>query len=127
MSDQIRKHTARAGVLAILMGVIFAMHIDLMAQTKSQEITVDDIFALMEKGDVTTATKTARPLKSTPLAVTVITRQHLDEIGAMTIYDALRLVPGMNTRLSPMGYVVGIRSLGSTPFSSRVLLLVNGA
>jgi outer membrane receptor protein involved in Fe transport len=39
----------------------------------------------------------------------------------------LRLIPGMNTRLSPMGYTFGIRSFGSSPFASRVLILVNGA
>jgi outer membrane receptor protein involved in Fe transport len=115
-------------VLAALMCVDFGGPTTVLAQGKPpQEISTDDIFVLMNKGSVTTATKTERLLKTAPLAVTVITRQQLDEIGAVTIVDALRLVPGMNTRLSPMGYVFGIRSLGATPFSSRVLILVNGA
>jgi iron complex outermembrane receptor protein len=97
------------------------------AQDKKTEIKIDDIFALMDKGNVTTGTKSERSLKMQPSPVTVITRQQLDAMGAVNIVDALRLVPGMNTRLSPMGYTFGIRSLGSSPFASRVLILVNGA
>ncbi len=96
------------------------------AQTRQADITTEDIFALVERGSVTTATKTERPLKMAPQAVTVITRQQLDAMGAVTIADALRLVPGVNARWSPMGGVFGIRSLGSTPFSSRVLVLIDG-
>src|SRR5712691_9729144 len=111
-------------LLAALMGIASG-NITLLAQgKKQQEITTDDIFQLMEKGNVTTATKSERSLKKTPLAVTVITRQQLDETGAVSVIDALRLVPGMNTRLTPMGFAFGIRSLGATPFSSRVLILV---
>ena len=90
------------------------------------QVTTDDIFALVDAGALSTVTKTERPLKTAPLAVTIITRQQLDAIGAVTISDALRLVPGLNTRFSPMGRVLGIRSLGSTPFASRVLLLIDG-
>jgi outer membrane receptor for ferrienterochelin and colicin len=97
------------------------------AQSKpGGQITADDIFALVD-GTLSTVTKTERPLKTAPLAVTIITRQQLDAIGAVTIADALRLVPGVNTRWSPMGPVFGIRSLGTTPFASRVLVLVDGA
>jgi outer membrane receptor for ferrienterochelin and colicin len=115
-------------VLAVLMVAAFSGRTMALAQEKkSPEISVEDIFALMDKGNVTTATKTERLLRTTPQPVTVITRQELDAMGAVNIVDALRLVPGMNTRLSPMGYTFGIRSLGSTPFASRVLILVNGA
>src|ERR1051326_1927006 len=113
-------------IVAVLLCVVFTGQSIVLAQTKAPEITTEDIFALVEKGNVTTATKTERLLKTAPLPVTVITRQQLDEIGAATINDALRLVPGMNTHLSPMGQVFGIRSLGATPFSSRVLILING-
>ena len=113
-------------IVAVLICVAFTRQSIVLSQTKPPEITTEDIFALVEKGNVTTATKTERLLKTAPLAVTVITRQQLDEIGAVTINDALRLVPGMNTHLSPMGQVFGIRSLGATPFSSRVLILING-
>ena len=96
------------------------------AQSKpAGQITADDIFALVD-GTLSTVTKTERPLKTAPLAVTIITRQQLDAIGAVTIADALRLVPGVNTRWSPMGPVFGVRSLGTTPFASRVLVLIDG-
>jgi outer membrane receptor protein involved in Fe transport len=120
--------TLRITIIAMLLGIGFGGLPILRAQGKGpKEITTEDIFQLMEKGNVTTATKSERSLKKTPLAVTVITRQQLDETGAVSVIDALRLVPGMNTRLTPMGFAFGIRSLGATPFSSRVLILVNGA
>src|SRR5689334_6133721 len=105
--------TRTIAALAILTSTIFVKPAVMPAQEKQNpEITAEDIFALMEMGNVTTATRTERLLKTAPQPVTVITRQQLDAMGAMNIVDALRLVPGMNTRLSPMGYTFGIRSLG---------------
>jgi outer membrane receptor for ferrienterochelin and colicin len=122
-----RNWIATVAAIAMMIGTVLVKPAGVVAQDKRAEISVDDIFALMDKGKVTTATKSERLLKTTPLPVTVITRQQLDAMGAVNIVDALRLVPGMNTRLTPMGYTFGIRSFGSSPFASRVLILVNGA
>jgi outer membrane receptor for ferrienterochelin and colicin len=117
----------RAAGIVILAAIILLPWATVRAQsTPTQQITADDIFALVDTAGFSTVTKTERPLKTAPLAVTIITRQQLDAIGAVTISDALRLVPGLNTRWSPMGRVFGIRSLGTTPFASRVLVLIDG-
>jgi iron complex outermembrane receptor protein len=92
----------------------------------SQEVTLEDIFNLVSEGKVVTATRTERLLKTAPQAVTVITRAQIRDLGASTIGEALRFVPGMNTRLTPMGGVLGIRSLGPSPFTERVLFLIDG-
>jgi len=125
-----RWHTRDRGLAIVILAALVAGSLSarttVLAQSKPQEITTDDIFALVETGSITTATKTERPLKTAPLAATVITRQQLDAIGAVTISDALRLVPGMNTRWTPMGRFFGVRSFGSSAFASRVLILIDG-
>ena len=93
---------------------------------ESQEVTLEDIFNLVAEGKVITATRTERLLKTAPQAVTVITRSQIRDLGASTIGEALRFVPGMNARITPMGGVLGIRSLGPSPFTERVLFLIDG-
>ena len=43
-----------------------------------------------------TATKTNTPLRNIPQAITVITKQQVQDIGAQRIEDAVRYVPGVN-------------------------------
>jgi outer membrane receptor for ferrienterochelin and colicins len=113
-------------VIAIL-GILFIFTTVVIAQEqKQEEVTLEDIFNLVSEGKVITATRTERLLKTAPQAVTVITRQQIKEMGASTIGEALRFVPGMNARITPMGGVLGIRSLGPSPFTERVLLLIDG-
>ncbi len=72
-------------------------------------------------------TKSKIPLAKAPGAVTVITREHIKQSGARTITDLLRMVSGVNVRWNPMGEVIDIRGFGHAAFSSRVLLLIDGA
>jgi len=95
-------------------------------QTGQREVGIEDIFAFISEGGVTTATRTERSLRTVPGAVGVVTRQQIEQMGARTVGDVLRLIPGLNVRLSPMGGVFGVRSVGSTAFTERVLLLIDG-
>ncbi|PWT91062.1 MAG: hypothetical protein C5B54_06105 [Acidobacteria bacterium] len=104
---------------------IFCFTLPAVAQ-QDQEVTVEDIFKIVREGNVITSTKTERPLKLAPFAVSVVTRQQIQESGATTLSEALRIVPGINARTTAMGTEVGIRSFGSTPFSERVLFLIDG-
>ncbi len=112
-------------VIAFL-GVLFIFSPFVIAQEQQQEVTLEDIFSLVAEGKVITATRTERLLKTAPQAVTVITRQQIKDLGASTIGEALRFIPGVNARITPMGGVLGIRSLGPSPFTERVLLLIDG-
>src|SRR3990172_4408766 len=98
-----------------------------IAQEEEEQVTVEDYFKLVQEGQVITSTKTERLLKTAPHAVTVITRKQIEESGATTLSEVLRVVPGLNARLTPMGGQSGIRSFGTTPFSERVLFLIDGA
>jgi iron complex outermembrane receptor protein len=114
---------AQMKVLTVV-GILFLIASTAIAQ--EEEVTLEDIFNLVSEGKVVTATKTERLLKTAPQAVTVITRKQIDETGASTIGEALRFIPGMNIRMTPMGGVIGTRSLGPSPFTERVLLLIDG-
>jgi len=88
--------------------------------------SLEDISAAVLDGKPTKAPKTDRLARLSSSALTIITRKQIEETGAGSIAEVLRLVPGVNYRMTPMGNFFGIRSFGSSPFSSRVLLLVDG-
>ncbi len=79
-----------------------------------------------EQLKVEAATKTEIPISKAPGAVTVITAKQIQETGARTIADVLRLVAGVNVRWNPMTPTIDIRGFGENPFSSRILLLIDG-
>lgn len=79
-----------------------------------------------EEIQIQVATKTATPLSKVPGAVTVITAQQIRESAARTIPELLRLVAGVNVRWNPMVQTLDVRSFGQNPFTSRVLLLIDG-
>lgn len=76
--------------------------------------------------EVITPTQTSTPLARAPGAVTLITREMIDRSAARTIPELLRLVPGVTVRWNPMVQTINIRSFGASPFTSRVLLLIDG-
>lgn len=72
------------------------------------------------------ATKTKIPVSKAPSSVSVVTARQIKESGARSIPELLRLVAGVNVRWNPMVQSIDIRSFGQNPFTSRVLLLIDG-
>ena len=79
-----------------------------------------------EEFTIQAATKTEIPLSKAPGSVTVISARQIQESGARTIPELLRLVAGVNVRWNPMVQTIDMRSFGQNPFTSRVLLLIDG-
>lgn len=79
-----------------------------------------------EEFTIRAATKTELPVSQVPGSVTVITAQQIRESGAQTIPELLRLVAGVDVRWNPMVQTIDIRGFGQNPFTSRVLLLIDG-
>lgn len=79
-----------------------------------------------EEFTIQAATKTELPISKAPGAVTVISAQQIRESSARTIPELLRMVGGVNVRWNPMVQTLDIRSFGQNPFTSRVLLLIDG-
>jgi outer membrane receptor for ferrienterochelin and colicins len=79
-----------------------------------------------EEFKIQAATKTEIPISQAPGSVTVISAAQIKESGARTIPEILRLVAGVNVRWNPMVQTIDMRSFGQNPFTSRVLLLIDG-
>ena len=75
---------------------------------------------------VEAATKTKIPLAKAPVSVTVVTRKQILQSTAKTIPEMLRYVAGVNVRWNPMMQTITLRGFGQNPFTSRVLLLIDG-
>lgn len=76
--------------------------------------------------EVVAPTKSASRLSDAPGTVSVITYSQIRRSSARTIPELLRSIPGVNVRWNPMVQTIDIRSFGSNPFTSKVLLLIDG-
>lgn len=72
------------------------------------------------------ATKTRVSAAKVPGDVTVFNLAQIRQSNAKTIADLLRLVAGVHVRQNPMTQTITMRGYGQTPFTSRVLLLIDG-
>lgn len=72
------------------------------------------------------ATKTRVSAARVPGDVTVFTLAQIRKSNAKTIADLLRLVAGVQVRQNPMSQTITMRGYGQSPFTSRVLLLIDG-
>ncbi len=124
------KHFALVALVVTLCasGLLLAQNEPPFHSSSKQEKSrgLEDISAAVSDGRAAAPSKTERLAKLSPSALTIVTRKQIEEMGARSLAEVLRLVPGINYRVTPMGIFYGIRSFGSTPFSSRVLLLVDG-
>jgi iron complex outermembrane receptor protein len=97
-------------------------------QPPSQPRTIGEVTLFGEEQPrIEAATKTEIPISKAPSSVTVITAKQIAESDARTVPDLLRLVAGVNVRWNPMIQTVDIRGFGENPFSSRLLLLIDGS
>ena len=95
--------------------------------TETSSLIDDELRFLNAESDVIyAATKSEIPLSKAPGAVSVINYEQIRKSGARTIPELLRLVPGVNVRWTPMMQKIDIRGFGTNPFTSQVLLLIDG-
>ncbi len=111
------------GPRILLFALVFSIAYPLQAQEPGEvKLFEEDESEIRIKA----ATKTDIPLSKAPGSVTVITHAMIKESGARTIPDVVQLVAGMNIRWNPMVQTMDIRGFGSTPFTSRLLLMIDG-
>jgi iron complex outermembrane receptor protein len=98
----------------------------LIAGEDIEEITELDLEALLAAPTVESASKRRQSLEEAPGAITVIEGAELAESGAVTIADALRLVPGLWVFSTDANmFHVGVRGMGG-PSTMSMLVLING-
>lgn len=75
---------------------------------------------------VTSVSKKPSRLSESPAAITVLTQEDMRRIGATTIPEALRVVPGMNVaRINANEWAVSSRGFNSQ-YANKLLVLVDG-
>ncbi|OQX27558.1 MAG: hypothetical protein BWK80_04580, partial [Desulfobacteraceae bacterium IS3] len=73
------------------------------------------------------ATKTGMDAELVPGMVTVLQGKELEDRGIRTVYEALSLVPGINTHINSMGdKQASVRGLGGSFFSGNLKLMTDG-
>lgn len=97
-----------------------------LAENDSQQSLKQMSLEQLGEVEVTTFSKAPTPMRNTPAALYVITREEIVRSGVTTIPDALRLAPGVEVgRLSSTTWAVSIRGLQNN-FSKSVLVLIDG-
>jgi iron complex outermembrane receptor protein len=85
-------------------------------------LTLEDLMAV----EVTTASKRAERASEAAAAVFVLTRDDITRSGAVTVADALRLVPGVNVaQINANSWAVTVRGFNSR-FSNKLLVMIDG-
>ena len=109
---------------------IIGLIIHISAVTAASTTTLDQLLELsldeLMEYTVSAPTRTETQLAYTPGAVSLISYDQIQRSSARTIPEILRLVPGLNVRWNPMVQTIDVRSFGSNPFTSKVLLLIDG-
>src|SRR5688572_4196554 len=86
------------------------------------DLTIEDLMNVT----VTSVAKKETPLQHSPAAIAVITSEDIRRIGATTIPEALRIVPGMNVaRINANEWAVSSRGFNSQ-YANKLLVLVDG-
>jgi iron complex outermembrane receptor protein len=84
--------------------------------------SLEDLMAV----EVTTASKRAERASEAAAAVFVLTRDDISRSGAVTVADALRLVPGVNVaQINANSWAVTVRGFNSR-FSNKLLVMIDG-
>lgn len=113
------------GALAVALLINVSSTSVLMASSGGELLRQMSLEQLMEY-TVKVPSKLATPLSDVPGSVSLITYDQIQNSSARTIPELLRLIPGVHTRWNPMVQSIEIRSFGSSPFTSKVLLLIDG-
>jgi iron complex outermembrane receptor protein len=86
----------KAGPLALIPFILFAYVESASAnETEQSDFTEEDIF--IDIPQVFSATRQTQKLTEAPAAITIISEQDIQAIGALKVADILRMVPGMQS------------------------------
>ena len=76
--------------------------------------------------NITTASRTPEPLWQTAAAVSVLTQEDIEAVGATSLPEALRWVPGLNVaQISANTWAVGARGF-QWQYANKLLVMIDG-
>ena len=100
--------------LSYLFGVLFFLPLVCVADTLEQDFTEISFDELMQM-EITSVSKKNEKLSEAAAAVYVVTADEIRRIGATTIPEALRLVPGVDVAQIDPNKWVGCGTAGGNP------------
>lgn len=125
MVDLLRRH-APALLLALLLGPVNAAAVDDATTLASRDQLADlDIEQLMDI-EISSVSKRMQKLSDSPAAIAVVTGEDIRRMGATSIPDALRMVPGLHVaHIDANKWVVAARGF-SDQYANKLLVLIDG-
>jgi iron complex outermembrane receptor protein len=111
-----------SGYLISLTSIFFSFY----AQVASAQNEFTEEMLFHQSGKVVTASRTEQSINQAPATMTVITSKEIKAMGALSIPEILRYVPGLEVMTITSSHSeVGIRGLSQVP-SNNVLVMIDG-
>jgi iron complex outermembrane receptor protein len=108
-------------IALIFLGVVFTGWAQ-YTRTNVAELSIEDLVNLQ----ITSVSKKQTPLAQSPAAVAVLTADDIQRIGATSIPEALRVIPGLNVaQVSANRWAVSARGFNDE-YANKLLVLVDG-
>ena len=126
-SDETQTRSPRVAKLFVSVGVAIALTAGAQAaaQTAGTDLSEMSLEDLMDV-EVTSVSRRAERLADTSASVYVLTNDDIRRSGALSIPEALRLVPGLHVgQIDANGWSVSVRGFGGR-FANKLLVLVDG-
>lgn len=121
-----RIHRCVVFVLAVLLSISTVSTADGRRTDTGDGLTEDELL-FMDVPTVVTASRREQPVTEAPASVFVVTAEDIKLSGATSIPDVLRLVPGVDVvSLSGSNQSVSVRGFFTEPFSTKLLVMVDG-
>ncbi len=85
-----------------------------------------DLLMFVEEYDLVTATKRPTSLRKAPAIATIITADQIKDMGARTLVDVLKMVPGFGISINEYGtMMIEVRGI-RTSLSEKILVMIDG-
>ena len=122
---QARRHKASVAVCSLL-GVLLVVSLPAAEPVPRDKNLGDLSLEELMNETVTSVSKKEEKLTDAAAAVSVLTNDDLHRSGALTIMEALRLLPGVNVgQVNSSRWAISARGFNSV-FSNKLLVLVDG-
>ncbi len=123
----ISRHVRIFSVFALLITLLTIPSASLFAQDEDAEMDLLDLdLDALVNMEVTSVSKKAQKITDAPAAISVIRGDDIIKAGALTIPDALRLIPGMQVgQINSGSFAVTSRGFNNQ-FANKLLVLIDG-
>lgn len=115
-----KRHWVAAAVAASVLSAVAA------TRPASAQDYADLTLEQLMKIEITSAAKRPESIENTPAAVFVLTDEDIRRMGARSIPEALRMVPGLNVaQITGSSWAISARGFNSR-FANKLLVLIDG-